>query len=95
MEKIGMTIPILDHPYFSPLISMITAKWRKAGYKIVIFQTFYSIEEEYDIYDKLVENELDAVIITHTLLAEKEIMHRTREKLLLICNEPLHSKQHT
>ncbi|UQZ75745.1 LacI family transcriptional regulator [Niallia circulans] len=88
-KTIGVTIPDLDHPYFSPLVSMITAKCRKAGYKIVVFQTFYSIEEEYDIYDKLAENELDAVIITHTLLDEKKIRQRTREKLLLICNEPL------
>jgi DNA-binding LacI/PurR family transcriptional regulator len=87
-----VTIPVLDHPYFSPLVGMIAAKCRKVGYKIVIFQTFYSIDEEYEIYEKLTENELDAVIITHTLLGEKKIKQRVRDKIVLICNEPLQTR---
>lgn len=91
-KTIGVTIPVLDHPYFSPLVGMIAAKCRKAGYKIVIFQTFYSIDEENKIYEKLTENELDAVIITHTLLGEKKIKQRVRDKIVLICNEPLQTR---
>ncbi|UII55587.1 LacI family transcriptional regulator [Cytobacillus spongiae] len=91
-KTIGVTIPVLDHPYFSPLVGMIAEKIRKSGYKIVIFQTFYSIDEEYEIFERLTENELDAVIITHTLLGEKEIKQKSRDKIVLICNEPLQTK---
>lgn len=88
-NTIGVTIPVLDHPYFSPLVSKIAEKCRKVGYKIVIFQTYYSIDEEYEIYEKLTENELDALIITHTLLSEEEIRQRVGDKIVMVCNEPL------
>ncbi|MDQ0230651.1 LacI family DNA-binding transcriptional regulator [Metabacillus malikii] len=91
-KTIGVTIPDLDHPYFSPLVGMIASKCRNVGYKIVVFQTFYSIEEEYEIYEKLTENELDALIITHTLLSEQEIKQRVRNNVVLICNEPLQTR---
>ncbi|MGD6893707.1 LacI family DNA-binding transcriptional regulator [Bacillus infantis] len=91
-KTIGVTIPVLDHPYFSPLVGMIAAKCREIGYKIVIFQTFYSMDEENEIYEKLAENEMDAVIITHTLLGEKEIEQKVRDKIAFICNEPLQSR---
>ncbi|USK36245.1 substrate-binding domain-containing protein [Bacillus sp. F19] len=60
---------------------------------MVVFETSYSLSEECEIYNQLTRNELDAIIITHTLLEEDELKERVRDKVAVVCNEPLKTKK--
>jgi LacI family transcriptional regulator, repressor for deo operon, udp, cdd, tsx, nupC, and nupG len=86
-NNIGIIVPTLDHPYFSRLISSLSYECMMRGYKPVVYQTFFQKEREEEIYKRLINKELDAVIITTSLFLESYISELTQSHTVVACNE--------
>lgn len=86
-QLIGLLVPTVDHPYFSQLISALSEACRQSGYETVIYQSDFQPSEERYVYDKLAQQEMDAVVVTHTLLSEQEIKELVGNRIVIICNE--------
>ncbi|GGE63681.1 LacI family DNA-binding transcriptional regulator [Priestia taiwanensis] len=86
-KNIGIIAPMLDHPYFSRLISALSSECMLRGYKPVVYQTFFQEEREKEVYTKLIHKELDAVIITTSLFSEAYINELTASQTVVACNE--------
>lgn len=86
-QLIGLLVPTVNHPYFSQLISALSEACRKSGYETVIYQSGFQPKEERYVYDKLAQQEMDALVVTHTLLSEQEIKELVGNRIVIICNE--------
>jgi DNA-binding LacI/PurR family transcriptional regulator len=86
-KLIGIIVPDLNHPYFSQLVSGLNLALREHGYRVVVYQTHFSEVDECQVYDKLVQKEMDGVIIAHSVLSERKIKERVQSNLAIICNE--------
>lgn len=84
---IGILVPDLDHPYFSQLVGMLSLRCHEKGFKPVVYQTFFNVELEKEVYAKLQNKELDGLILTSTLLTEKEISTYVEKQFVAACNE--------
>ncbi|WP_208591309.1 LacI family DNA-binding transcriptional regulator [Gracilibacillus suaedae] len=84
---IAILIPDLNHPYFSQLVSYISADCYKSGFKTVVHQTFLDKNIEREVYNQLQKNEYDALILTSSTLPEVEIAEYTGNKIIVACNE--------
>lgn len=62
-KSIAISIPYIDHPFFSRLSSEISRNFSTYGYKALIHQTFCSPIMEEEILLSLKRNEIDAVIL--------------------------------
>jgi LacI family transcriptional regulator, repressor for deo operon, udp, cdd, tsx, nupC, and nupG len=91
-KMIGIVVPVLDHPFFSQLVSMLTKACRTNGYKVVVHQTFFSKEEELAIYEELIRKEMDALILTYSTLSETELKENVRNGIVVVCNEQLNGE---
>jgi LacI family transcriptional regulator, repressor for deo operon, udp, cdd, tsx, nupC, and nupG len=86
-NTIGIIVPTLDHPYFSRLVSSLSHECMIKGYKPVVYQTFFQEEREEEVYKRLINKELDAVIITTSLFSESRIHKLTTLHTVVACNE--------
>ncbi|WP_440119691.1 hypothetical protein [Paenibacillus sp. QZ-Y1] len=59
------------------------------GYQLVIYQTQLSREYEQEVCARLLRREMDAVIITHSQLSEREIKECIGSGIAIICNEAM------
>lgn len=62
-KSIGISIPYIDHPFFSKISYELTKNFNENGYKSFIHQTFCSPSKEEEILISLKKNEIDAVIL--------------------------------
>ncbi|KPB03425.1 LacI family DNA-binding transcriptional regulator [Bacillus sp. CHD6a] len=88
-ETIGILVPVLDHPYFSQLVSILSKACHNQGYRTVVYQTFYSEQTEREVYEGLLHKEMDALVITYSSLTECEIKEKVGSSAVVICNEKL------
>ncbi|MBS5911470.1 LacI family DNA-binding transcriptional regulator [Paenibacillus macerans] len=91
-RMIGVIVPDLNRPYFSELVSALGKSFSEHGLKVVVHQTYFSRELEWEVYGKLVRQEMDAVIITHSLFTEQEVRELAGSSVALVCNEPFPGK---
>ncbi|AIF67299.1 LacI family DNA-binding transcriptional regulator [Terribacillus saccharophilus] len=86
-SAIGILTPQVDHPYFAALVQSLSNACTAKGWKPVIFQTFGDKKRELDVFAKLKQRELDAIIATSSAL-EAHLLARCLENgPILICNE--------
>ncbi|MBM7702220.1 LacI family DNA-binding transcriptional regulator [Metabacillus iocasae] len=86
-RTIAISIPSIDHPFFSQLTKGISNQAFDQGYKVLIYQTFYKKEIELETINLLKNKEIDGVI-----LCSLENEWSTLEPYLaygpiLLCNE--------
>ncbi|RIM00914.1 LacI family transcriptional regulator [Staphylococcus chromogenes] len=62
-KSIGISIPYIDHPFFSKVSYELTKNFYEDGYKSFIHQTFCSPNKEEEVLISLKKNEIDAVIL--------------------------------
>lgn len=87
-KSIAILVPNLNHPYFSQLVSYLSAACYAKGFKTVVHQTFSSKQIEIDVYTQLQRNEFDAIILaSSSTLSEEEVAAYTENKLVIACNE--------
>lgn len=60
---IGVAVPFSNHPYFGQLIEGIANEAIKNNYKLVLFQTNYEENREYEALNMLKDKQIDALII--------------------------------
>ncbi|MEC0123483.1 LacI family DNA-binding transcriptional regulator [Paenibacillus pabuli] len=88
-NHIGVLVPDVEHPYFSKLVSTLSQSLGSIGYQLVIYQTQLSREYEKEVYARLLRREMDAVIIAHSQLSEREIKECIGSCTAIICNEAM------
>jgi len=87
-KSIAILVPNLNHPYFSQLVSFLSAACYEKGFKTVVHQTFSSKQIEIEVYTQLQRNEFDAIILaSSSTLSEEEVASYTENKLIIACNE--------
>ncbi|MBF7025315.1 LacI family DNA-binding transcriptional regulator [Staphylococcus kloosii] len=62
-KSIAISIPYIDHPFFSQVSYELSKNFNSKGYKSFVHQTFCSPSKEEEILISLQRNELDAVIL--------------------------------
>ncbi|EIQ0342064.1 LacI family DNA-binding transcriptional regulator [Staphylococcus pseudintermedius] len=62
-KSIGISIPYIDHPFFSKISYELTKNFYEEGYKSFIHQTFCSPIKEEEVLISLKKSEIDAVIL--------------------------------
>lgn len=62
-KSIGISIPYIDHPFFSKVSYELTKNFYEDGYKSFIHQTFCSPSKEEEVLISLKKNEIDAAIL--------------------------------
>jgi len=73
---LAIIIPVINHPYFSRLISEIELAADKRGYSLLVASSQHRIEKEKEIIKKLAQNEADgALFVTHYEHDEKEFQN--------------------
>lgn len=86
-SAIGILTPQVDHPYFATLVQSLSNACAAKGWKPVIFQTFGDNKQETDVFVKLKQRELDAIIVTSSALDTPLLAHCLENGPVLICNE--------
>ncbi|WP_243385413.1 LacI family DNA-binding transcriptional regulator [Bacillus kexueae] len=61
-NRVGIVLPMVDHPYYSQLLKAISEEALMHSYQIVIYQTNYVVEKEMIALHHLQEKILDGVI---------------------------------
>ncbi|MBF7030107.1 LacI family DNA-binding transcriptional regulator [Staphylococcus kloosii] len=62
-KSIAISIPYIDHPFFSQVSYELSKNFNSKGYKSFVHQTFCSPSKEEEIFISLQRNEIDAVIL--------------------------------
>lgn len=86
-SAIGILTPQVDHPYFAALVQSLSNACTAKGWKPVIFQTFGDKKRELDVFAKLKQRELDAIIATSSALEAPLLARCLENGPILICNE--------
>ncbi|ULT57540.1 LacI family DNA-binding transcriptional regulator [Neobacillus drentensis] len=60
---VGVVVPFIDHPYFSLLIKGIAAEALRHNYKLVLFQTSYDKDKEFEALQMLKQKQIDGLVI--------------------------------
>lgn len=89
---IAILVPNLNHPYFSQLVSYLSAACYERGFKTVVHQTFSNKQIEIDVYTQFQRNEFDAIILAASTLSEEEVAAYTENKIIIACNEDYSGK---
>lgn len=62
-NMVGVVLPTINHPYFSELLEGIAEEAIKHNIQLVIFQTGYNLEKEFEALEQLRGHLIDGVII--------------------------------
>ena len=63
---IAVLVPIIDHPFFSKLLSCVEKEADERGYSLLVVSSQHRIEKEKEILTRLRRNEADgALFVTH------------------------------
>ncbi|APU67650.1 MULTISPECIES: LacI family DNA-binding transcriptional regulator [Christiangramia] len=83
---IGIVLPTMSNPFFSSAFEGIEAALMKRGYKSLVFLSHESLDLERTGIQKLVETQIDGLIISpaHETINSKSIQHLTQLKSLHI-----------
>lgn len=82
-RSIAISIPYIDHPFFSQVAYELTKNFNAQGYKSFIHQTFCAPAREEEILVALKKNEIDAVILC-SVENEKQVIEAYAEHGLII-----------
>ncbi|OMP66033.1 LacI family DNA-binding transcriptional regulator [Domibacillus epiphyticus] len=63
-ETIGVILPYVNHPYFGTILSGIAAAAEENGFKLMIVQTKYDVNQEIDALNMMKLKQVDGLIIT-------------------------------
>ncbi|OLN24268.1 hypothetical protein BTO30_00220 [Domibacillus antri] len=63
-DIIGVILPFASHPYFGSILSGIASAAEKNGFKLMIAQTNYDVNQEIDALNMLKLKQVDGLIIT-------------------------------
>ena len=70
---IAVSVPIINHPFFSRLISELELAADAKGYSLLVASSQHRIEKEHEILKRLAQNEADgAIFVTHYEHQEEE-----------------------
>ena len=70
---IAVIVPVIDHPFFSKLISGLELAADENGYSLLVASSQHRIEKEHEILKRLAQNEADgALFVTHYEHQESE-----------------------
>ena len=70
---IAVVVPVINHPFFSSLVSAIELEADKRHYSLLLATSQHRIEKEKEILGRIAQNEADgAIFVTHYKHDEKE-----------------------
>lgn len=88
-KSVAISIPSINHPFFSKLSSYISLLLDKNGYKTYIHQTFSNSKGEISVLNALKTNEIDAVILCSVENEINIIEAFAEDGLIIACNDAL------
>ncbi|WP_414043419.1 LacI family DNA-binding transcriptional regulator [Macrococcus sp. EM39E] len=91
-KSVAISIPSINHPFFSKLSSYLTLLLDNNGYKTYIHQTFTSSKSEISILNALKTNEIDAIILCSVENEIDVIESYVKDGLIIACNDALKIK---
>ncbi|WP_414047955.1 LacI family DNA-binding transcriptional regulator [Macrococcus equi] len=91
-KSIAISIPNIDHPFFSKISSLLSSNLNQYGYKTYIHQTFANKNSELEILNALKTNEIDAVILCSIENEHYIIEEYSNNGLIIVCNDAIKSE---
>ncbi|CAM4031598.1 LacI family DNA-binding transcriptional regulator [Mesobacillus zeae] len=86
-QTMAISVPAIDHPFFSQLIKGVSSKALEKDYKVLIFQTFYNVATEMEMLDLLKNKEVDGIILGALENEWSSIKPFLKYGPILLCNE--------
>lgn len=86
-DRIGVLVPLLDHPYFQELTNAISIAAAKQGKEVVLMPTNYQTAREQRFLDELEHRLVGSLIVTSHQLPYQEISQYQRFGSLVFCED--------
>jgi DNA-binding LacI/PurR family transcriptional regulator len=86
-DRIGVLVPLLDHPYFQELTSAISIAAAKQGKEVVLMPTNYQTAREQRFLDELEHRLVGSLIVTSHQLPYQKISQYQRFGSLVFCED--------
>ncbi|WP_281183824.1 LacI family DNA-binding transcriptional regulator [Staphylococcus schleiferi] len=91
-KSVAISIPYIDHPFFSKISYELTKNFNEKGYKSFIHQTFCSPSKEEEVLMSLEKNEIDAVVLCSIENSADVIEEYSKSGLIISCNDTNQTK---
>jgi DNA-binding LacI/PurR family transcriptional regulator len=86
-NMVGVVLPTINHPYFSELLEGIAEEAMKNNIQLVLFQTGYNQEKEYEALEQLRGHLIDGVIFASRAIPFDSLLKYKAEGPIVLCED--------
>jgi DNA-binding LacI/PurR family transcriptional regulator len=86
-NMIGVVLPTINHPYFSELLEGIAEEAMKHNIQLVLFQTGYYEEKEFEALEQLRGQLIDGVIFASRAMAFDTLLNYSSAGPIVLCED--------
>ncbi|WP_079509219.1 LacI family DNA-binding transcriptional regulator [Mesobacillus jeotgali] len=86
-NMIGVVLPTINHPYFSELLEGIAEEAMKHNIQLVLFQTGYHEEKEFEALQQLRGQLIDGVIFASRAMAFDSLLNYSDDGPIVLCED--------
>jgi DNA-binding LacI/PurR family transcriptional regulator len=84
---VGVVVPFIDHPYFALLLKGMANEALENNYKLVLFQSNYVEEREFEALQLLKQKQIDALIICSRISSWSIIEEHLSYGPIILCED--------
>ncbi|MBT2641325.1 LacI family DNA-binding transcriptional regulator [Bacillus sp. ISL-41] len=86
-NMVGVVLPTINHPYFSELLEGIAEAAIKHNIQLVIFQTGYNLEKEFEALEQLRGHLIDGAIIASRAIPYDSLLKYKDAGPIVLCED--------
>lgn len=86
-DMVGVVLPTINHPYFSELLEGIAEEAMKHNIQLILFQTGYQEEKEFEALEQLRGHLIDGVIFTSRAIPFDSLLKYKGAGPIVLCED--------